>query len=446
MTGRVSSGVTAREAGTSRRMQVTVIGCNHRTAPVEFRERVAFTPEQAVRAAEDLRTQGILAEALVVSTCNRSELYGVSAGAGDETPAALEGFFTSFHQLSPDDLNGRLYRHAEIEAVQHLFRVASGLDSMLLGEAEILGQVRDAYRRALEHGSTGPVLNRLFQGALEVGKRVRAETELGARPMSVAFAGVKLAERIFGKFAGHDALIVGAGGMAEQVGDHLRNRGISKLRVANRSRERAQEFATRLNGEVVEWTMLAASLSTPGILVTSVSATEAILTRAMIQRAMEQRSGRPLFIIDLGVPRNVEASAADLYNVYLYNVDNLGEIVEQNKKAREAEIPRAETIIREHVEKFLSWRSGLEAGAILEELRNQLHLQSQEFIRDRLDAIHSLSAEDRQRVAGLTEELVDKLLEAPAQRLRHSQELRQQLEDIDALRDVFGLWQPREKS
>lgn len=423
-------------------MQITVIGCNHRTAPLEFRERVAFTPEQALRAAEQMRRAGILAEALVLSTCNRSELYGVAAEPREDIPMAMEGFLTDFHQLSPAELNGRMYRHADAEAVQHLFRVASGLDSMLLGEAEILGQVRDAYGRALEHGATGPVLNRLFQGALEVGKRVRSETELGARPMSVAFASVKLAERVFGKFEGHEALIVGAGAMAEQVAEHLRNRGIASLRVVNRSRGHAEELARRLGGEAVDWLQLTASLEAPDILVTSVSGTEAVLTRAMIERAMDARSGRSLFIVDLGVPRNVEAGVSKLYNVYLYNVDDLGEIVEQNKKAREAEIPRAEAIIREHVEKFWVWRSSLEVNAILEELRERLHAQRQEFLRDRLGAIQGLSPEDRQRVARLTEELIDRLLEAPARRLRHSRELRQRLEDIEALRDLFGLGQP----
>ena len=167
------------------RAAIALIGCNHRTAPVELRERVAFTPEQAVRAANELCHMGVIEEALVVSTCNRSELYGVTSEQGESGPSAMISYFTNFHKLSAAELNGRLYRHSGPEAVRHLFRVASGIDSMLLGEAEILGQVREAYSRALENGSTGPVLNRLFQGALEVGKRARAETEIGARPMSV---------------------------------------------------------------------------------------------------------------------------------------------------------------------------------------------------------------------------------------------------------------------
>ncbi len=206
------------------------------------------------------------------------------------------------------DLGASLYKRRDRDAVRHLFRVAAGLDSMLLGEAEILGQVRDAYQIALDHGATGPVLNRMFQAALEVGKRVRSETDIGKRPVSVAFAGVKLAEQIFGSLRGHSALILGAGATGEQVVGHLRDRGISKLRVANRSRERAQELATRVGAEVVEWEALPAALEWPDMIVSSVASPEPVLSREMIERAMAARSNRQLFMIDLGMPRNVAAN------------------------------------------------------------------------------------------------------------------------------------------
>ncbi|HEV2490007.1 MAG TPA: glutamyl-tRNA reductase, partial [Candidatus Acidoferrales bacterium] len=341
------------------RSSVALIGCSHRTAPVELRERVVFTPEQAVRAAAELRESGVIEEAVVVSTCNRSELYGVASEADDSAPAAMISYLSEFHRIPAHELNGRIYRHVGPDAVRHLFRVSSGLDSMLLGEAEILGQVREAYGRALEHGVTGPVLNRLFQGALEVGKRVRAETEIGTRPMSVAFAGVKLAERVFGDLKGHSALIVGAGSVAEQVVEHLRLREIRELRVVNRSFERAKELARRMGGEAHEWNRLEKLLEQPDIIVTSVSGSEHVLTRTILARAMAARSGRAMFIVDLGVPRNAEPEVASLYNVYLFNIDHLGEIVGQNKKAREAEVPRVEGVIEEHVVKFLSWQSGL---------------------------------------------------------------------------------------
>src|SRR3984957_927609 len=309
------------------RIQVALIGCNHRTAPVELRERIVFSSQQALQAADELKERGILEEAVVVSTCNRSELYGVPGDFAPSTAEAMEEYFTSFHKIPRHELKGRFYRWAGPDAVRHLFRVAASLDSMLLGEAEILGQLRTAYNQALDHGATGPVLNRIFQGALEVGKRVRSETEVGARPMSVALAGVKLAERVFGNLKGHSALILGAGAVAEQVIECLRNRGIGSLRIVNRSLDRAAELAKRIGGEAIAWESLETVLGLPDILVTSVNSTRAVRARALLERAISAREGRPMFGGDLGVPRNITDDSAGLYNLYLYNIDDLGEIV-----------------------------------------------------------------------------------------------------------------------
>jgi glutamyl-tRNA reductase len=421
------------------RIHVALIGCNHRTAPVELRERVVFTPEQALHAADELRKRGILEEAVVLSTCNRSELYGVPGEASPTAAEEMEDFFTSFHKIPRAEMHGSLYRWIGADAVRHLFRVAAGLDSMMLGEAEILGQLRGAYSQALDHGSTGPVLNRIFQGALEVGKRVRAETEVGARPMSVALAGVKLAERVFGNLKGHSALIVGAGAVAEQVVEHLRNRGIGSLRVVNRSYEHAAVLARKMGGEAVKWESLEEVVGMPDILVASVGGTGAVLTRKMLDRAIAARHGRPVFVVDLGVPRNVAADAAGLYNLYLYNIDDLGEVVEQNKKARESEIPRAEALIAEHLAKFENWRAALEATSIVDDLRNHFHKHRELVIREKLSEIKDVSPEERVRIAHITEELIERVLENPAQKLQHGRGLRGRLAGIEALRHLFGL-------
>jgi glutamyl-tRNA reductase len=426
-------------AAHGRRVEIALIGCNHRTAPVEFRERVAFTAEQARHAATSLRERGILQEAVVVSTCNRSELYGVPADSSIPATEAMEEFLTAFHRIPRADLDGRFYHWVGRDAIQHLYRVAAGLDSMLLGEAEILGQLRTAYSQALDYGSTGPVLNRAFQGALEVGKRIRAETEVGARPMSVAFAGVKLAERVFGNLKGRNALIVGAGAVAEQVVDHLRNRGIGHLQVVNRSHDRAEELARRFDGKAVAWQSLESVLSAPDVIVTSVGGSDPVLTRAMLESALAGRAGRPVFIVDLGVPRNVDSNAAGLYSLYLYNVDDLGEIVEQNRRAREAEIPRAEAIIAEHVAKFEGWREALAAGSIVEELRGHFHRHREDLLRERLAALPLVSDEERQHITEITEELIERLLVEPADRLRKAQTIRGHLGALDALRHLFGI-------
>jgi glutamyl-tRNA reductase len=423
----------------ARRIEVALIGCNHRTAPVELRERVAFTSEQALSAADELRNRGILDEAVVLSTCNRSELYGVPAATGPGAMDAMETFFTSFHSVPREEWNGRIYRWTGPGAVRHLFRVAAGLDSMMLGEAEILGQLRNAYSQALDHGATGPVLNKAFQGALEVGKRVRAETEVGARPMSIALAGVKLAERVFGNLKGRAALIVGAGAVAEQVVEHLRNRGIGSLRVANRSLDRAQELARRVSGEALAWESLEGTLSQPDIVVTSVGGSGSVLSRDSLERAIAARNGRPVFVVDLGVPRNVAPEASGLYNLYLYDVDDLGEIVEQNKKARESEIPRAEAIVNEHIAKFESWRAALESASIADDLRDRFDRHREALLREKLAEMPEVSPAERDRIARITEELIERVLDHPTQRLRHGGSMRGRLGAIEALRHLFGL-------
>lgn len=423
-------------------MEIVLVGLNHRTAPVEVRERVAFTAEQARQATAELRARGILEESLILSTCNRSELYGVPPESSHDSAAALSEFLGSFHAVRQEDIHGAIYRHYDRDVVRHLFHVSAGLDSMVIGEAEILGQVREAYRAAHELGATGPVLNRLFQGALEVGKRVRAETELGARPMSVASAGVKLAERIFGKLRERSALVLGAGEMSDQVVSQLRDRGIARLVLSNRSRQRAEELAGRFDGQVVPWESVAESLEAPDIVVSSVAA-ENVLTRAMVEAAMNARGNRALFVIDLGVPRNVEPAVAGLYNVYLYNIDDLSQIVEQNRKARETQIPHAETIIEEHVEKFLSWQASVESVTLLEALRAKLRQERSAFFREHLSSLEQVGPDDRQRIEALFDELLDRLVLAPAERIRSERELRRKIQHLEALRDLFGL--PREK-
>jgi glutamyl-tRNA reductase len=339
--------------------------------------------------------------------------------------------------VQPDILSVSLYHHYDRQAVRHLFRVSAGLDSMMLGEAEILGQVREAYKFAYEQGATGPVLNRMFQAALEVGKRVRSETELGTRPMSVASAGVKLAERVFGKLGQRTALVLGAGTISEQVMLQLRDRGIGQLLLMNRSLERAQTLATEFHGTVVPWGEWGDALRSPDVIVASVAAEEPILERATLEQAMAARGNRALFIMDLGLPRNIEPAAAEIYNVYLYNLDDLGGIVQQSRAMRENEIPRAETIVDEHVGKFLSWQASVELVGLVDELRARLQHERTAFIHDRMETMKHLSAHDRQQMEMLMGELLEKLLLEPAERLRGEKELRRKIQNVEALRDLF---------
>jgi len=418
-------------------MEIVLVGLNHRSAPVEVRERVSFTNEQARQAAEELRSRGILHETLVLSTCNRSEVYGVPPESTRESAVALSSYLSSFHSVQLELLSPSLYHHYDRHAIRHLFRVASGLDSMMLGEAEILGQVREAYRIAYEHGTTGPVLNRLFQGALEVGKRVRSETELGTRPMSVASAGVKLAERIFGKLRERTALVLGAGMISEQVISQLRDRDIARLFVMNRSLERATHLARQFSGKVVAWEDWESALTLPDVIVSSVSAEEPVLQRAVLEKAMAARGNRPLFVMDLGLPRNVDASAASLYNFYLYNIDDLTQIVQQNRSARESEVPRAELLVDEHVGKFLTWQASVEIISVVEALRHKLKSERAEFVRQRAERVTGLSPEQREQVESLIDDLLEKMLLDPARRLQGEKDLRRKIQQVEAIRDLF---------
>jgi glutamyl-tRNA reductase len=418
-------------------MELVLVGLNFRTAPVEVREKVSFSNEQAQRVAEELRTKGILEETLVLSTCNRSEVYGVNPNSNRESANALSLYLSSFHAERPDMLSASLYHHYDHDVVRHLFRVSAGLESMLLGEAEILGQVREAYLRAHESHATGPVLNRLFQAALEVGKRVRAETELGTRPVGIASAGMKLAERIFGKLNDRSALVLGAGTISEQVILQLRDRSIGHLYLTNRSREKAEEFARQYNGKVIEWGQWDVALKLPDVIVSAVGVQDPLLTKPMIERAMSARGNRALFLMDLGMPRNIDPAVAGLYSVFLYTMEDLTEIVEQNRNARQSEVPKAESLVEEHIGKFISWQASVELIGVLDVLRDTLKERRAAFLQEKLTGVNHFSPQDREHIGGLMDELIERLLLRPAERLRAEKEHRKKIQSVEAIRDLF---------
>jgi glutamyl-tRNA reductase len=418
-------------------MEIVLVGLNFRTAPVEVREKVSFSSEQALQASEELRANGILEETLVLSTCNRSEVYGVNPNGSHESARALAGYLCRFHELKPEALNPSLYHHYDHDVVRHLFRVAAGLESMLLGEAEILGQVREAYLRAHDGHATGPVLNRLFQAALEIGKRVRAETELGTRPMGVASAGMKLAERIFGKLNERSALVLGAGTISEQVVSQLRDRNIKNLYITNRSREKAVEFAQQYNGKVIEWGDWNTALKLPDVIVSAVGVQEPLLTKALMEKAMAARGNRALFLMDLGMPRNVAPTVGELYNTYLYTMADLTEIVQQNKDARQSEVPKAEALVEEHVGKFISWQASVELIGVLDTLRERLKERRAAFLKEKLNGMEKYSAEDREHLGKLMDELIEQVLIAPAERLRAEKEFRRKIQSVEAIRELY---------
>jgi glutamyl-tRNA reductase len=387
-------------------MELALIGINHRTAGIELRERTAFRVEQACEAADQLRARGILREVVILSTCNRTELYGVARDPSDDNLKAMEMFLASYHQIGPAELSAAIYRHRNREVVRHIYCVAAGLDSLLLGESEIVGQVRAAYRVAMDHGVTGRVLNRLFQSALEVGKRVRNETQLGSRPTSVAFAGVKQAEALLPGLENQRVMVVGAGATSELVVKHLCDRGVPQFRILNRTMENAKALASRYGGEVLPWEKLPEVLDWPDLIVTSVTSPEPILTREHLEAATVARGKRSLMIMDLGVPRNVDSRAKTLPHIHLSDIDDLTEVVEQNKKAREEEIPRAMGLIDDQIDDFMRWQGGVAACAVFAELHTAPEHKREALLRKHLAGMPHLTEPARTHFTALLEKFL----------------------------------------
>jgi glutamyl-tRNA reductase len=387
-------------------MEIALIGISHRTASIELRERVSFCVEQACEAADQLRARGILKEVVILSTCNRTEVYGVTREPTADNLSAMETFIASYHQVAQQEFNAALYRRTDREVVRHIYRVAAGLDSMLLGESEILGQVREAYRVAMDHGATGRVLNRLFQSALEVGKRIRTETQIATRPMSVAFAGVKQAEALLRGLENQRVLIVGAGVTSEQVVKHLCDRGVPQLRILNRTLENAKALVGRYGGEVLSWEKLPEVLDWPDLIVSSVSTPEPIISRQMVEKAMVARAHRPLMMMDLGVPRNIAVDVRGVPNIQLSDIDGLTEVVEENKKAREDEIPRALALIDDQIDGFMRWQAGVAACSVSAQLRNVPEQSREAVLRQHLAAMMNFTEQERTHFISLIEKFL----------------------------------------
>ena len=418
-------------------MKLVFVGWNHRGAPLDLRERLAFTPEKAREALEGLFAEHILAEGAIVSTCNRAEIYGVSDREDDLD--ALSGFFSRFHRV--DDVLLRqtaLTGHGDA-TVRHLFRVAAGLDSMVLGEAQILGQIREAHRVATAAGSLRAVTNRLFMNALECGKRVRSETGLGTRPTSVAGLALTLAGRIFESLSGRRALLVGAGETAELTARLLLDEGVSEIVVTNRSFERAQALAAASGGRAVPWDQRAVAAAEVDLILSATNATEPVLTAAALKAALSNSKRRgPLLVLDLAVPRDVEVEVGDLPDVYRYDLDALTGMADANAKARLGEVPRAEAIVEECVQRFADWWGGLLQVDVVRGLRDKLEKIRLAEIEKYAGKLSGLSEKDRATVERLTETLVGHILHEPTVGLKEG-DVSERLEKAASVKALFRL-------
>jgi glutamyl-tRNA reductase len=412
------------------------VGLSHRTAPVELRECVDFSRGGAGEALAALAGRGISKEMVVLSTCNRAEIYAV---AGPEGPDAVARFFAEYHELPLARLTEHLYVRRGDEAARHLFRVAAGLDSLVVGEPQILGQVKTAYSTASDRGYTSAIVNRLFHTAFTVGKRVRSETGLSEGAVSVSYAAIALAKKIFGDLTGLSVLILGAGGMAKLTGTHLRTQRVRQITIASRTLTAAERLARQLDGQAVVWSDLGAVLSSADIVITATGAADPVLTRGNVQEVMRPRRQRPLFIIDIAVPRDVEASVGDLDQVFLYNIDDLQGIVKENLTRRSSELERAEAIVDDEVGKFTAWLQSREIIPTVVALRDRFEAIRQAELARLEPKLAGLPPEARARLEEITHLLVEKLLLTPTEQLKSVRDDSLISSYSDALNRLFGL-------
>ncbi|MDA8244853.1 MAG: glutamyl-tRNA reductase [Elusimicrobia bacterium] len=419
-------------------MDLLCVGLNHRTAPVDVREKLCFSREELREALPALRS-GAFSECVLVSTCNRTEAYAVSP-SGEPRPERLRDFLVDFKGARQAARPGHFYALRSGEAAKHLFELASGLDSMVLGDVQILGQVKDAFSLAAELSTSGLLLNRLFQTAFHVGKRSRAETGIGEGAVSVSFAAAELAAKIFERLDQKRVLLIGAGETGELTGRHLAGRGVRDLLITNRTRGKAEEVAGKLGGTAVDFDALHTHLRRADIVISSVSAPDYVLRAEDVRRAMgeRERDRGPLFLIDIGVPRNIDPLADEVGNVFLHDIDALQRIVDQNLDKRTREAAKVRTIVEEELAAFTRWHLSLAAGPTIRELTELF----EEIRRSEVEKHAGRFGErDRELLDVVTRRVLGRILHAPITGLKNGGNGTDEetLAKISAVRTLFGL-------
>lgn len=415
-------------------MGLVAYGINHSTAPLAVREQVSFNQETMAGALFELKQQTGVREAAILSTCNRTELYCSLDRATHGAPVA---WLHHFHGVAPGLLRPFLYQHPDENAVRHVLRVASGLDSMILGEPQVLGQLKDAYKRALAAGAIGHQLNRLFQHSFRVAKEVRNNTAIGNHPVSVAYAAVRLAQQIFGELKDRTALLVGAGETIELAARHLHENGLTRMIIANRGLQRSEHLARQYSAYAIPIADLPRHLAEADIVLSATASPGPVLHRAMVQDAIGRRGHRPVFMVDIAVPRDIEAAVGELDDVYLYSVDDLKGMIRENLQSRQHAAKQAEKIIDTQAQEFMGWLGSLDAVATIRALRDKAGRIQAEVIQTARKKLHN-GAEPEQVLLECARALTNKLLHAPSARLRNiSADNRPDL--LQATEELFAL-------
>jgi len=419
-------------------MHLLLVGISHRTAPVDLRERVDFQSRGIDRALAALAARGVAREAVVLSTCNRSEIYA----AVEDTAAGrtdLVAFLSAFHKVDPSAVTPHVHSATDLDAARHLFRVAAGLDSLVVGEPQILGQVKEAHAAAAEVQAVGPTLNRLFHASFAVGKRVRTETQLGAGAVSVSYAAVALARKIFGDLKDRAVLVVGAGEMGKLTAMHLKSQGVLRVTIVSRTMAHAARTAQTIGGSAAPWDELATTLEASDIVITATGAASPIFTKAHIESLMRRRRDRPLFIVDIAVPRDVEPAAGEIEQVFLYNVDDLRATVSENLARRGSEVERAEAIVGEETERFAAWLRSRSAIPTVVALRQRFEAIRRAELERLAFKMSALSPDARSRVDEITHLIIEKLLLMPTEQLKALGDAETVDAYAEALIRLFGL-------
>ena len=417
-------------------MSLLALGINHNTASVALRERVAFGPDRIDRALRELVEQPGVSEAVIVSTCNRTELYcSLEQGQGEQVLNWLQ----RFHGLEASEVLSAIYRHQDEEAVRHLMRVACGLDSLVLGEPQILGQIKQSYAHAQQAEAVKGSLERLFQKSFSVAKRVRTDTEIGASAVSVAFAAVSLGKRIFSDLSQTKVLLVGAGETIELVARHLREQNVTQMMVANRTLQRAQLLAEEFGAQVMTLEEIPDYLHEADIVISSTASPLPIIGKGMVERALKARRFKPMFLVDIAVPRDIEAEVDELSDAYLYTVDDLQGIIEQNLETRKRAAAEAELIVQEERDDFMGWYRSQHSVDLIRDYRHQAQQVADEELQRALLALQQ-GENAEQALKALTHRLTNKLIHAPTQALRQAA-AQGDSHKLSQLRQVLGLSQ-----
>jgi glutamyl-tRNA reductase len=414
-------------------MPLQIFGLNHNTAPVEIREQVIFSGDDVARALSQLKNLDGIDEAVLLSTCNRTEFYVVS-NEGDT--GELRTWLNNDQNLD-SEAQKALFTLDDDDAIRHIFRVACGLDSMVLGEPQILGQLKDAYRQAQQAGSVGGRLSRLFEHTFSVAKKVRTDTEIGSNPVSVAYAAVTLANQFFSGFSRHTALLIGAGTTIELVAKHLKRKGIGRMFIANRDVERAQALAGQFGGFAVPLSEIEGTLPDADILISSTASSEPVISLEQMTRAIQARKRKPVFVVDIAVPRDIDPDISGLADVYLYTIDDLDKVIIEGQNNREAAAADANQILDAEIQRYLNMERSKEVAPIITELRDQGDAIRQEVLKQARLRLNKGASGD-EVVEYATASLLKKMLHRPSVRLREAGEISDK-ELVEAARELFGL-------